>query len=85
MTDERYKAITVQDLVDLVKSQPEMFPKGLDTVVMTADFESNYLHEKHELYHDKDKSKYGNFVVMCYEMHENYDDYVRGVPEVHND
>ena len=77
MTDEKYKVITVQDLVDLVKSQPEMFPKGLDTVVMTADLESNYLHEKHELYHDKDKSKYGNFVAMCYEMHENYDDYAR--------
>lgn len=76
MSEEKYRAITVQDLVDFVKSQPERFPKGMDTVIMTADFESNYLHEKHELYYDKDESKYGEFVAMCYEMHENYDNYI---------
>ena len=56
-------------------SYKNKFPKGLDTVIMTADFESNYLHEKHEIYYDHDESKYGPFIALCYEMHENYDNY----------
>ena len=70
-----YKAITVQDLINFVKGNKNKFPKGLDTVIMTADFESNYLHEKHEIYYDHDESKYGPFIALCYEMHENYDNY----------
>ena len=72
---DKYRAITVRDLVDFINSHKDQFPKGLDTVIMTADFESNYLHEKHEIYYDRDESKYGPFIALCYEMHENYDDY----------
>ena len=72
---EKYRAITVQDLINFVKNNKNRFPKGLDTVIMTSDFESNYLHEKHEMFYDCDESKYGPFIALCYEMHENYDNY----------
>lgn len=72
---ENYRAITIQDLIDFVNSSKSDFPDGLNTVIMTADFESNYLHEKHEICYDCDKSKYGPFIALCYEMHENYDNY----------
>lgn len=71
----KYKVITIQDLINFVKDNKDIFPKGLDTNIMTADFEGNYLHEKHEIYNDYDKNKYKSFIVLCYEMHENYDDY----------
>lgn len=72
---DKYKAITIQDLIDYVNENKDQFPNGLNTVIMTADFEGNYLHEKHEIYSDNDLNKYGPFIVLCYEMHENYDDY----------
>ena len=72
---DKYRAITVQDLIDYINVHKDQFPKGLNTVIMTSDFEGNYLHEKHELYYDYDESKYGPFLAVCYEMHENYDDY----------
>ena len=72
---EKYRAITIQDLIDYVNDNKEQFPEGLNTVIMTADFEGNYLHEKHEIYSDNDLNKYGSFIAVCYEMHENYDDY----------
>jgi len=73
--NETYKAITIQDLIDFINSSPDDFPDGLNTVIMTSDFESNYLHEKHEICYDRDDSKYGPFIALCYEMHENYDNY----------
>lgn len=71
----KYKVITIQDLINFVKDNKDIFSKGLDTSIMTADFEGNYLHEKHEIYCDNDLNKYGSFIVLCYEMHENYDNY----------
>ena len=70
-----YKAVTIQDLIDFVNNNKSRFPEGLNTVIMSADFESNYLHEKHEICYDNDKNKYGAFIALCYEMHENYDNY----------
>lgn len=74
---EKYKAITVKDLVDLVTEYPKDFPKGLNTVIMSGDFEGNYLHEKHEIFIDKFK-KYGAVICLGYEMHEDFE-------ENHND
>ena len=49
---ESYRRITVKDLVDLVKLNPKEFPKGLDTVILSGDFEGNTAHEKHEIMRD---------------------------------
>ena len=42
-----YKRITVQDIIDYIKSEPEKFPDGMKTVIVSGDFECNYTHEKH--------------------------------------
>ena len=60
-----YGAITVQDVVDMIKDNPKLFPNGMKTEIRSGDFEGNYTHIKHELMFDDDK------IFIGYEMHEN--------------
>ena len=60
-----YGTITVQDLIDMIKSNPKLFPNGMNTEVWSGDFEGNYTHIKHELMSDDGK------LFIGYEMHEN--------------
>ena len=46
---------------------PKSFPKGLDTVITTGDFEGNYQHQLHEMMTDGGKS-----LFLGYEMHEGF-------------
>lgn len=71
---EDYRVLTLKDLIEFVESDKELFPKGLDTVVMSGDFEGNYVHEKHECQYMREDSKYGTVLCLGYEMHENYYD-----------
>lgn len=71
-----YKAITVRDLVNTINDNKAHFPNGLDTVIMSGDFECNYLHEFHEIQRDHDLTKYGPIIVLGYEMHENYEKFI---------
>ena len=68
-----YKNITVKDIIDFIEENKEYFPNGLDTVVMSGDFEGNYTHGKHEIQIIEDE-RCGNIVCLGYEMHENYYD-----------
>ena len=60
-----YGAITVQDVVDMIKDNPKLFPKGMKTEIWSGDLEGNYVHIKHELMFDDSK------IFIGYEMHEN--------------
>lgn len=67
-----YKAITVADIVDFVLKNPAKFPKGLQTPVISGDFECNYTHGKHEIQVvEPDIIIKENSVCLGYEMHEN--------------
>lgn len=67
-----YKTITLQDLVDLVASSPEVFRDGMYTKILSGDFEGNYRHKKHEIMYDRCE---GTAVLFLgYEMHEGFDD-----------
>lgn len=68
-----YDVITLQDLVDAIMSDSETFPKGMETVIMTGDFEGNYTHQKHEIMRDETVT-YGNICFLGYEMHECFED-----------
>ena len=69
-----YKRITVQDIIDYIKSEPEKFPDGMKTVIVSGDFECNYTHEKHEIQDmvgcTLNKKKFPNAICLGYEMHE---------------
>lgn len=43
-----YKTITLKDLVTFVQGNPTTFPEGLNTVLLSGDFEGNYTHKMHE-------------------------------------
>ena len=60
-----YGAITVQDVVDMIKDNPKLFPNGMKTEIWSGDFEGNYTHIKHELMFENGK------IFIGYEMHEN--------------
>lgn len=64
---ETYRAITIRDLMEMVAMDPKSFPKGLDTVITTGDFEGNYQHQLHEMMTDGGKS-----LFLGYEMHEGF-------------
>lgn len=64
--NNNYKQITVRDLVNAVTANKKQFPNGLDTVIVSGDFEGNYTHQKHEIMHD------GNKLCLGYEMHEGW-------------
>lgn len=67
-----YKIITVQDIVNVIESNPDMFPDGMQTKVCSGDFEGNYAHKKHEISCTK-FTNLGNTLFLGYEMHEGYD------------
>ena len=67
--NSNYKKITVQDIVDAVLGNPETYPLGMNTLVLSGDFECNYTHRLHELMHQKD-TKLGKCICLAYEMHE---------------
>lgn len=64
---EPYRALTVRDLVDLVTADKKVFPKGLDTEIVTGDFEGNDVHFKHEMNYQT-----GRKLMLTYEMHEDW-------------
>lgn len=74
---ETYKAWTLRQLMEYIETHKEDYPKGLDTVIMSGDFEENYTHEKHEPQVIESDEKYGNILCLGYEMHEDYDIYWR--------
>jgi len=59
-----YTTITVEDIVATVKANPQQFPDGMKTIVLSGDFEGNYTHRLHELQHC------GRAICLGYEMHE---------------
>jgi hypothetical protein len=67
-----YKTITVQDLVDLVTNNPDVFKDGMKTKILSGDFEGNYCHKKHEIMSDTYKKH--TAIFLGYEMHEGWDD-----------
>lgn len=71
---ESYRRITVKDLVDLVKLNPKEFPKGLDTAILSGDFEGNTAHEKHEIMRDSQDPQIGPAIFLGFEFHENFYD-----------
>ena len=60
-----YRALTIRDLVELVDGHKDIFPKGLDTEIVTGDFEGNDVHFKHEMNYQT-----GRKLILNYEMHE---------------
>ena len=67
-----YGKLTVRDIVNFVKGDKKLFPKGLDTPIYSGDFEGNYTHGKHELQYIKpDENVPETSVCLGYEMHEN--------------
>ena len=64
-----YKTITLQELVDLVNNNPKVFKNGMETKIVSGDFEGNYRHIKHEIMRDKWKRE--TVIFLGYEMHEN--------------
>ena len=69
MPNANYKTFTVRDLVDIVNADKKHFPNGLDTPIATGDFEGNYHHILHEVFHG-DKVGKNPAILLCYEMHE---------------
>ena len=67
-----YKCITVRDIVNHINNNSTKYPNGLDTKIMSGDFECNYTHEKHEI-QSYGTEKYGYVVCLGYEMHENFE------------
>ena len=63
---DTYKEVTVRDILRFILNDPKYFHRGLDTVVVSGDFEGNYTHQKHEL------SGYAGKLVLSYEMHEGF-------------
>ena len=63
-----YKKVTVQDIVNVIKSNPDKFKDGMDTLVFSGDFEGNYTHHFHEISYDNYGDK--NVIFLGYEMHE---------------
>lgn len=59
-----YKGFTLQEIVDFVKSHPKQFSKGMDTQVVTGDFEGNYLHRKFML------DEEGSRLFIGFELHD---------------
>ena len=70
MTDEKesYREMRLMDLVDTVMGDAKTYPDGMDTVVVSGDFECNYTHRKHEF--QWMRTDRGVALVMAYEMHE---------------
>ena len=68
MPNANYKTLTVRDLVNIVNADKH-FPNGLDTPIATGDFEGNYHHILHEVFHG-DKVGKNPAILLCYEMHE---------------
>lgn len=64
-----YKTMTVQELVDFVMNNPEVFKKGMKTKIFSGDFECNNTHIFHEFQHLHHNCE--NVVVLGYEKHEN--------------
>ena len=64
-----YTILTVRDIVDAVNGDKTNFPKGLDTPVVTGDFEGNYTHKMHEI-QTYDGKLVGKAICLGYEMHE---------------
>jgi len=72
----KYGKITVADLVNAVKGNPKDFPKGLDTPIVTGDFECNCTHGSHEIsLIAPDGTIKENTLCLGYEMHENIYEY----------
>ena len=71
MAKKSYRTLTVRDLVELVQSNPTIFPNGLDTTIITGDFEGNYVHLKHEMHVEPDDDNV-NSLLLNYEMHETW-------------
>ena len=71
MAKKSYRTLTVRDLVELVNENPTIFTKGLDTPIITGDFEGNYLHLKHEMHVEPDENGV-NALLLNYEMHETW-------------
>ena len=69
-----YKTITVQDIVDVIKANPDKFPNGMKTKICSGDFEGNYTHRKHEISCTHVR-RLGNTLFLNYEMHEGLGDY----------
>lgn len=66
-----YKRIRLEDLINAVKENPELFPDGMKTIIYSGDFEGNYTHKKHEIGCMKLQSKNNRHaIVLNYEMHE---------------
>ena len=59
-----YKQLTVRDIIDAVLDDKFHFPKGIDTPILSGDFEGNYTHRMHEMEYDEGS------LFLGYEMHE---------------
>lgn len=68
-----YKMITVKDLVELISNNPQAFPNGLNTPIISGDFECNSTHEKHLVNVITNVKKHGSMLILNYEMHEDYE------------
>ena len=66
--NKNYKQNTVRDLVNIIKNDKMNFPKGMDTPILSGDFEGNYCHQMHEVMYDKASKS----VFLGYEMHEGF-------------
>ena len=58
--------VTVNDLIWFVQGHAHTFPKGLDTVVLTGDFDGRHTHKKHDLMPDSVHNDGETAVVLCY-------------------
>lgn len=67
--DNNYGLKTIRQIIDYVNFRKDKFPKGLDTPIVTGDFECNYTHANHEI--QNYDCKFGNVICLSYEMHEN--------------
>lgn len=65
-----YGTLTVQDLVDFINANPKTFKDGMNTEIISGDFEGNYTHFKHSMESDKTDGK--TRLCLAYEMHEQF-------------
>lgn len=69
--EDKYKLITVEDIISFIGKHKDLFPNGLKTPIYSGDFECNYTHGKHLIQHmTKDDTIKENAICLSYEMHE---------------
>jgi hypothetical protein len=65
-----YKELTVQDIINAINNNPKLFPEGMNTPIISGDFEVKYTHFLHAI--SAQYTIHGNpAICLEYEIDEN--------------